>query len=574
MSGSRPTEQHEGLTFSIASAANDFVRPRRVQGAFKRSERCPACGWDLHNATRRAEVEAAAAEGAGHGHGDAYFEAREDGSDAARVPLKECTRCGGEGFVEVSATHSHRSRRRPAGGSGGGGGGGGGDDDDGDRDGASVPAHSFAEQTMRVLCPACRGLGTVVARPPARGASESCSVCHDKRFVAIGRGHTAELAAGLPSNWRRTLANEGGETIGRLPGNLLVQLVTELGAPPLAADIGEAGAQFLHSSNVTRVGLLRGFFDSAADGARRRVGPAAAPEPPPLEIPPRTSAADAAAAAAALELLALLPANASWDAAEDPAGPHLLMRLTLSLDEAVRGFRRQVGLLRRGVATLRPAALPVLPGDVFVVPGGGLPVYLPGRCVFDAGAACEPRDEQRGLRDDDPRRAPWASVCDFDSEAAARACPLEPLRAAWEHAFGDWEDACGGGAFAPPPLPGMQALHAALSGGDARPDWRLREGEAPPRRTHVVCAASHDGDSAVRDFPHGAMLVLVDVNVDLLGPSASAATGAAEQAAQADREIGRADSAEARELRAQARALKDEVILAVHRRLEEERWAS
>jgi len=469
--GSAPTARHEGLKFTIKAAVSDFLRPRRLRGTFERSERCPLCNWDHRNETLRAEVE-----------GD-YASAPEPGARGARWPLgaprtrlATCPRCDGSGFLEASTQlRAHGGDAGDAGGAGGAGA----------HAHPHAHSHSFAEQRLRATCPSCRGVGSIAADAAAAAAAGAlpppCSVCRGERFVISERAHTAELPAGLRSDWLESLERLGGETAGRAPGALVVELQTELGAPPRGAawaDEGEALARVL-KLNVTRVGALALAPPGAGAGAgadaelmreRARASavealarsarlPAAAPAGGAGGGAGASAARYAGAASrAALELLSLVPANSSL--APQHAGPHLLVRVTLSLDEAVSGFRLNVATLRHEYATLRvhAAALPVMPGDVFVVPGGGLPIHEPGRCVWGPDSApCAAVMRPDGSPEAAAAAArappggaqqPWDSVCDFSGAQAERDCPLEPLRGAWTDAYTDYANACDDAAAA------------------------------------------------------------------------------------------------------------------------------
>ena len=518
--GTHPTVRHEGLTFNIKSKLGDFLRPRTLTGKFKRSERCPVCNWDIFNETHKLEVAA---------------EVISVDGGFRPVKLAPCPQCAAEGTLEFSSLFSVDNSTSSRGVEGGGGGGINHDDH-------HHRHHSIGKQRLKTNCPSCHGTGTIPLSAEAKIASNEeilppiCPYCDGKRYIEKERSHVAELSAGIPTHWSTRIEGAGGVAAARLPGEMLVQLDTEIGPPHYKdswAEDGETIAEVI-KLNVTRINILN---NATREQPFRSI-----------VFPNHTSVAAASASRAALSLFSVLPFNASWfssssfngdfggsfsssstssAAGEGGGGPHLLMKLSISLDEAVNGFRYHITTLRHTYATLRPVALPIMPGDIFIIPGGGLPVHLPGRCTWNnKGVPCSTPPTPRQDEKKDPM--PWETKCDFSGEQANEDCPFDTYRASWKKSYSAYAQACidlETGSRYPAALPGASALHSMLSG---LPLWspcsHLDKNTLSQQHTHLVCQVSKD--SSVFDFPHGHLIVQVDVNADsfLLGMRSSDAS--------------------------------------------------
>jgi hypothetical protein len=525
--GTHPTVRHEGLTFNIKSKLGDFLRPRTLTGKFKRSERCPVCNWDLHNETHRLDVAAEMI------NVDGGFRP---------VKLAPCPTCAGEGYLEYSSVFSienSTSTFAKREGEGGRGGEGGIDEERGQHH-HHHHHHSLGKQRLKTNCPSCHGTGTVPASSEAKIASKdeilplTCPYCDGKRYIDAERSHVAELAAGMPTYWATRIEGAGGVAASRLPGELLIQLETEIGPPHYKdswAEDGETIAEVL-KLNVSRINIMNNVTRERENNPFRSI-----------QFSNHTSIAAASAARAALSLFSVLPFNASWSIAEldGSGGPHLLMKLTISLDEAVNGFRYHIATLRHTYATLRPVSLPIMPGDVFIIPGGGLPVYLPGKCTWNLKSVpCAPPTPRKKEEDvDDPQSGsrsagsrdkkdpmPWETKCDFSGEQANEDCPAATYRATWKKTYAAYAQSCidlETGSRYPAALPGASTLHSLLSGQPAWPPHFDSKAQSQ-QHTHTVCQVSQD--SSVFDFPHGHLIVKIDVNADnfLLGMKSSDTT--------------------------------------------------
>jgi len=516
--GTHPTVRHEGLTFNIKSKIGDFLRPRTLTGKFKRSERCPVCNWDIFNETHKLEVAA---------------EVISVDGGFRPVKLAPCPQCAGEGTLEFSSVFSVDNSTSFRGGVEEGG---------INHDDHHHRHHSIGKQRLKTNCPSCHGTGTIpLSAEPKIASSEeilppTCPYCDGKRYIEKERSHVAELPAGIPTQWSTRIEGAGGVAAARLPGEMLVQLDTEIGPPHYKdswAEDGETIAEVV-KLNVTRINILN---NATREQPFRSI-----------VFPNHTSVAAASATRAALSLFSVLPFNASWFSSSSSfngdfggsfsssaasgegggGGPHLLMKLSISLDEAVNGFRYHIATLRHTYATLRPVALPIMPGDIFIIPGGGLPVHIPGRCTWNnKGVPCSPPPAPR--QDDEKKDPmPWETKCDFSGEQANEDCPFDNYRASWKKSYSAYAQACidlETGSRYPAALPGASALHSMLSG---QPIWspssQLDKNALSQQHTHLVCQVSKD--SSVFDFPHGHLIVQVDVNADsfLLGMRSSDAS--------------------------------------------------
>jgi hypothetical protein len=538
--GSNPVVAHDGLVVSVQTDATDLLRPRAILAEFVRTERCQGCNYPLLP------------------NGTGAQEGEDMRQQQQRLPIVHCPRCAGKGLVKMQAEHGlaplvdgdHDHGDPKSVGSGGGGGGGG---EGGRRHGST---HPIGLQTATATCPLCEGVGTVLLGRVGASPHTECPLCANRRYLTLLRSHSVVLPAGVESDWSRTAHGEGGVAPARLPGPLVVKLETALSdglydtaregglerggnadedGDSTVGDGGRGGGVPLpplsrvHGAalvNVTRAGLPAFFgrllsFDPDAFPAGSTDN--TTNTTPPEEAGGKRRRPRSRSAKGAEVLLHTVPAEASFAPTHD--GPHLVMRVTMSLEDAVSGKPLSVVAPRDRVVVLEPARRPLFPGDVFVVPGLGLPLHLPGLCTWTAPCGPHPRRHPRG----DGRKAgeedPTVRVeCDWP-EILARECAGGDARlaSAWGAAYAQYATCASGTA-----LPGPAEMEAELAvradaaeqqqparaaGDDAAGGGGGDDGPPPSSsitRTHVVCHPLPD--SSVRNFPHGHLYVVVDVD--------------------------------------------------------------
>lgn len=398
----RPVDKHPGLRMTIKQTIIDILNPHSAQAIFYREEECPYCNYkDTTPPSAGSTVIPKGIDGIPEKIDTEIIDPH------SRYPLQSCPYCKGNGIAHAPVDHvpSLSSSSFVKG----------------------VSVYSFGEQSIRSICPFCQGLGTILQH----SHNFSCIHCQNRRYVDKMRGIEFILPAGIPNNYQKELPDEGGIKLGKQYGSFMVRLPSDTFNEPLhhfyqcSLPIYNNQSKYLSNyddnssnytmannalteiplrvSNLTRIGFSEIFSENdketslgnafthglalskiSFNGTMEKL----------LEDKHQNNDESTSGKTSSLSRYSRLQ-NSSLTSSQifeflpvsrtlqpDDSGPHLRMDLKLSINEAIHGINYAI-ITPRGIIRLDHIRPPIFPGDVFVIPGGGLPVFLPSFCVWN-----------------------------------------------------------------------------------------------------------------------------------------------------------------------------------------------
>ena len=380
-----PQNTHPGLVMSISFTILEICKPDMVSANFQREEKCPYCHYSFDSITNSTLNDVPI-------YSNNKFIPNKIATDYIddhlRYSIINCTYCQGKGILHMHNQHYPKSV-----------------------DHTDLTVYTFAQQHVHTLCPVCQGIGTTLSK------NHTCIYCQNRRYQQKSRKIEFLLPAGASNNFKEVLDNEGGISPGTLPGAFTIQFTPAIFMDPINnyydclsknqnnSEMENINMDKLRVFDITRTSISELYSKEINQGYNN-------PFIHPIsqvsvlgsierlmeekmllsEITNNTTKNQSfipskrafhyrnTLSKISGQLFEYLPVSSSLQ--EDNEGPHLQINLQITLEEAINGLDFSI-ITHRGIISLQHLRPPFYPGDVIVVPGGGLPVYFPSFCIWN-----------------------------------------------------------------------------------------------------------------------------------------------------------------------------------------------